>query len=126
MDPVTGIGLFKSIAEATKTIGEIARSVKDHEVKEKLNSVYDTLISLKQDAATLEDENRDLQERLRFKSDEFEFRNPFYYERKYPDRPLCPKCFVENHRVAPMAGPYRATGWYRRCLVCAHTFKVSD
>lgn len=126
MDPAAGISLFGTIAEATKKIAEVARAIKDHEAKGKLNDVYDTLISLKQNAAKLEDENRELKEKLRLKSDEFEFRNPFYYERRYADRPLCPKCFVESERIAPMETPYRATGWYRQCLVCGKTFKVSD
>ena len=46
--------------------------------------VYDTLMSLKREAADLEDENRELKERLRFKNDEFELKNPFWFEHQAP------------------------------------------
>lgn len=135
MDATTGVGLFATIAEAAKKIGDILRAVKDHETKEKLNEVYDTLTSLKQNAANLEDQNRELKERLRFKSEDFEFRRPFYYDKKYPERPLCPRCFVDKEHAAPMGEPspakpreveiYSTTGMYRQCLVCGHPVRVS-
>lgn len=118
MDPVAGLGLFKAIADAGKAISEIAKSVSDREIKQELNRVYDTLISLKQDAASLEDENRELKEKLRFRADDFDFRNPFYYEENFPERPLCPKCFAAE-KVAPMSvAKIGGVRQYRDCLVC--------
>jgi hypothetical protein len=55
-----------------------------------VHDVHDILISLNQAASELEDENSELKEKLRFKRDDFEFRNPFWYEKKHPDRALCP------------------------------------
>jgi hypothetical protein len=118
MDTQAGVTLFNAIATAGKSIYEIAQGTAKLETKQQLMDVYDTLMNLKREAAELEDANRGLKEKLRFKGDDFEFKNPFYYEKKHPDRPLCAKCFA-NEKVAPMAESYRATtGMWRRCLVC--------
>ena len=117
VDPVTGWSLVKTIAEVTKKLYDVAKNLKDHEAKQKVDEVLDKLRDLKQEASVLEDENRGLRERLRFKSDEFEFKNPFWYEKKSSGQPLCAKCFA-NEKIGPMGEPYRASGIYRRCLVC--------
>jgi len=118
VDPITGFSLFKTVAEAAKKIAEVAKDAKDYETKKKLGEVHDILISLKQAASDLEDENRELREQLRFKSDEFEFRNPFSYEKKHPDRALCPKCFAAQ-KIAPVSAPYdNEVAISRKCLAC--------
>src|SRR5215469_18443940 len=76
---------------------KLAKNVKDHEIKHQLDEIGDELRDLKQSASKLEDENRELREKLRFKSDAYEFRTPFYYEKADPkQQPLCPKCFSES------------------------------
>lgn len=65
--------------------------------------VLDKVRELKQSASELEDENRDLREKLRFKSDEYEFRDPYWYHKAHPKRALCPKCFAKEI-AAPMGG----------------------
>src|SRR5205807_9912661 len=52
----------------------------------------------------LEDENRELREKPRFKRGEYEFRTPFSYAKAHPDQPLCPKCLASNG-AAPMGAP---------------------
>ena len=123
MDPATGWTIVKNVADATKKLYDIAKGVKDYETKRQLDGVLDELRGLKQQASDLEDENRNLREQLRFKSDEFEFRNPFHYEKKYPDRPLCAKCFAKQV-IAPMSEPYQADGTWRRCLVCDNRVEI--
>lgn len=118
MDGPTTLTLFNAIATAGKTIYDIAQGTSKLEEKQQLMAVYDTLMNLKRDAAQLEDETRELKEKLRFKSDDFEFKNPFWFDRKHPDRPLCPKCFSKQI-VAPVAVPYRNdVAVWRRCLSC--------
>ncbi len=75
VDPVTGWSLVKSIGGAAKSLYEVARGLKDYETKQRVDEVLDVLRELKQQASELEDENRDLRDKLRFKSDEFEFQN---------------------------------------------------
>ncbi len=123
VDPVTGWSLVKTIAEVTKKLYDLAKNLKDHEAKQKVDEVVDKLRELKQEASVLEDENRGLRERLRFKSDEFEFKNPFWYDKRNPGQPLCAKCFA-NQRIGQMGEPYRASGMYRRCLVCDNSVQI--
>ena len=123
MGAQAGLALFNAIATAGKTIFEIAQGTSKLETKQQLMDVYDSLMSLKREAAELEDSNRDLKEKLRFKTDEFEFKNPFWYEKAHPDRPLCPKCFADK-KIAPMSDAYEASGLFRKCLVCGDYVEV--
>jgi hypothetical protein len=117
-DSQTGLTLFNAIATAGKNIYEIAQGVSKLETKQQLMGVYDTLMDLKKQVADLEDVNRELTLKLRFKSDDFDFRTPFYYEKAHPDRPLCPKCFSE-HKTSPMSEPSSGSdSSWRTCLVC--------
>lgn len=118
MDTQTGLLLFNAMATAGKNLYEIAQGVSKLETKQQLMDVYDTLMNLKRQAADLEDENRNLREQLRFTSDEFEFKLPFWYEKSHPERALCPKCFAKKI-VAPVGQPYDGgTNTYRKCLHC--------
>jgi hypothetical protein len=123
MDAQSGLTLFNAIASAGKAIYEIAQGTSKLETKQQLMDVYDTLMNLKREAANLEDLNRTLQEQLRFKSEEFEFKNPFWYEKTHLDRPLCAKCFA-NERIGPMSDSYEALGQRRHCLVCDNTVQL--
>lgn len=123
VDAQSGLSLFSAIAAAGKSIYDIAQGVGKIETKQQLHSVYDTLMDLKQRAAALEDENRELRAKLHFRSDDFEFRNPFWYEKSHPDRPLCAKCFA-SQTAAPMSEPYEASGTFRRCLVCNNYVEI--
>ena len=118
MDAQAGLTLFNTIATAGKTIYDIAQGTAKLETKQQLMEVYDSLMSLKREAAELEDQNHDLKNKLRFKSDEFEFKNPFWFDKNFPDRALCPKCFSKQI-AAPVSAPYESgnTVW-RQCLSC--------
>jgi hypothetical protein len=73
-----------------------AQSTSKLEEKQQLMAVYDTLMNLKRDAGDMEDTIRDLKEKLRFKRDDFELKNPFWFDKRFPDRALCPKCFSKR------------------------------
>ena len=122
MDPITAWTIAKEAGEITKKLYEFGKSLKDREAKKKVDEILDQLRELKQSASELEDQNRDLREQKRFKSDEYEFRIPFWYDKAHPDRPLCPKCHA-SHIDAPVAAPARGQNpTYRRCLVCMTYF----
>ena len=114
--PMTGLALFNAIATAGKTLYEVTQGVSNLDTKRQLMDVYDTLMNLKREAAELEDENRSLKAKLRFKSDDFEFKNPFWFEKTHPDRPLCPRCFAQEI-AAPMGEPKPGNS-FLYCLVC--------
>ena len=130
MDPVTttttALSLVKTAGEISKKLYEVGKSLKDREAKQQVDEILDQVRELKQSASELEDENRELRERLRFKSDDYEFHTPFYYEKAYPERPLCPKCFAKNI-PAPMDKPgHGCAPNYRVCLVCGYFFQFAS
>jgi hypothetical protein len=122
MEPVTTVTaawtIAKTAGEVSKKLYEFGKSLKDREAKQQVDEILDKLRELKQSASELEDENRELREKLRFKSDAYEFRTPFWYDKAHPDRPLCPMCFAKEI-VAPMGEPGQGCDpRYRRCLAC--------
>jgi hypothetical protein len=129
MGPVTTVTtawtIAKTAGELTKKLYEFGKSLKDREAKQQTDEILDKLRESKQSASELEDENRDLREKLRFKSDDFEFQSPFWYEKAHPERPLCPECFAKQ-TLAPMDEPGRGCNAdYRRCLVCEKPIEVA-
>lgn len=124
MDPITTLTttwtVAKTAGEISKRLYELGKGLKDREAKQHVDEILDKLRELKQSASELEDQNRDLREKLRFKSEDFEFRNPFWYEQGKQEPALCPVCFTKNI-AAPMGLPgYACTDNYRRCLACGN------
>jgi hypothetical protein len=122
MEPVTTVTtawtIAKTAGEISKKLYEFGKGLKEREAKQQVDDILDKVRELKQSASELEDENRDLKEKLRFKSDDFEFKTPFWFEKKHPDRALCPKCFSKQI-VAPVSAPFESgTSIYRHCLSC--------
>jgi hypothetical protein len=78
MDPVTAATttwtIAKTAGEVSKKLYELGKCLRDRDVRQKVDELVDTLREIKQSASDLEDENRDLRQRLRFKSDAYEFR----------------------------------------------------
>lgn len=128
MEPVTTISATLSIAktagEILKRLYDFGKTLRDRDARQQLDEIMDKIRELKQSAYELEDENHVLREKLRFKSEEYEFRTPFYYHTAESDRPLCPKCFASNI-PAPMGEPGQGcSSNYRRCLVCKNSVQV--
>ncbi len=99
---------------------ELQKSLKDREAKQRVDEMLDQLRELRQSASELEDQNRELREKLRFKSDAYEFRNPFWYDKTNANQPLCPKCFAKQI-PAPMGKAQSGMGGGHPscfCLVC--------
>jgi hypothetical protein len=128
MEPVTTVttawSIAKTAGEISKKLYNFAKSLKDREDKQQVDEILNELRELKQSASELEDENRDLREKLRFKSEDYEFRSPFWYDKAKADQPLCPKCFA-NKIAAPMGEPGQGCNThYRVCLVCRNPLEV--
>jgi hypothetical protein len=128
MEPISTVttawGIAKTAGEISKKLYEFGKNLKDRDAKQHVDEIVDKLRELKQSASELEDENRSLREALRFKSDEYEFRNPFYYHKSNPNRALCAMCFSKKIE-APMGEQGMNCGDHRRrCLVCGNIFDV--
>jgi len=130
MEPITtvtgALTLVKSAAEVSKKLNEVWKGLKDRESKQQIEAILDNLHDLKQSAAKLEDDNRELRERLRFKSDYYVFRTPFWYAKDNPELALCSKCFAQQ-MAAPMGEPGQGCNEsYRRCLACQNIVQVAE
>lgn len=103
----------KEIADIVKKLGNI--------------ELYRKIVELEGEVIELTRENHTLTEKLRFRNDEFEFKNPFHYQKAHPDRPLCAKCFAKE-KIGQMSEPYEGAnrGLWRRCLVCDNSVKVEQ
>lgn len=101
----TAWSIAKTAGEISKKLYELGKSLKDRDTRQQVDEIVDRLRGLKQSASELEDENRELRERLRFDSEEYQFHTPFWYHKtNQPSQPLCPKCFA-NKVAAPMGEP---------------------
>jgi hypothetical protein len=130
MEPFTTVTtawtIAKTAGEISKKLYEVGKGLKDRDTKHKVDEIIDKLRELKQSASELEDENRELREKLRFKSDDYEFRTPFYFHRSRPNQPLCVKCFAKKIE-APMGEPGRGCSpYYCCCLVCGDYVLTKD
>jgi hypothetical protein len=130
MEPVTTVTtawtIAKTAGEISKKLYDFGKSLKDRDAKQQVDEILDKVRDLKQSASELEDENRELREKLRFKSDDYDFRPPFWYDKAHPENALCPKCFA-NNIAAPMGGMGQSCGAERRrCLVCFSIFDVGS
>jgi hypothetical protein len=81
---VEPISIVTGVIGIGDRVYKLAKNVKDHEIKHKLDEIGDELRDLKQSASKLEDENRELREKLRFKSEDYDFRDPFWYDKAHP------------------------------------------
>jgi hypothetical protein len=85
MEPFTTVTtawtIAKTAGEISKKLYEVGKGLKDRDTKHQVDEIIDKLRELKQSASELEDENRELRQKSRFKSDEFVFRNPFWYHK---------------------------------------------
>jgi hypothetical protein len=124
---VTGtFSLVKAAREISDQLHDLTKRVKDRETKQEIEHVLDKVSDLKHSAARLEDENRDLLEKLRFKSDDYKFETPFWYPKDNPELAFCPKCFAQQ-TLGPMGAPGQGCNdAYRRCLVCYNMVQVAE
>ncbi len=65
--------IAKTAAEISKKLFELGKTLKDREAKQHVDEIVDSLRDLKHRASDLEDENRELRDKLRFKSDDYNF-----------------------------------------------------
>ena len=127
MEPVTTFTtawtVVKTAGDITKKLNEVWKNLKDREAKHQVEEILDKVHELKQEAAALEDENRELRGKLRFKSDVYEFHTPFWYDKAHPDRALCPKCHAKQ--IDGQMGESEDSRC-RQCLVCGEVISVYD
>ncbi len=125
-DPTKAWAIAKTAADVTKKLFTFGKNLKDRDEKNQVDEMLEALRDLQQSAWELEQENRELREQLRFKSDDYVFRTPFRYHKDRPDEPLCMKCFAKGVVAQMGEQGFTCTAGNRRCLVCGHPEQVSQ
>jgi hypothetical protein len=124
-DPSKAWEIAKTVAQVSTKVFNFRKTLKTSEEKNQVDEILDTLSELKQSAGELEDENRALRDKLRFKSDDYIFKTPFRYHKDRPDVALCMKCFAANIEAPMGEAGFGCTKEFRRCLVCDGAEQVS-
>jgi hypothetical protein len=125
-DPTKAWAIAKAVGELITKAVNFRKRLKSSEEKREVDEILDALRDLKHSASELEDQNRELREKLRFKNDDYEFRSPFRYRKDRPEQPLCARCFA-NQTEGPMGEQGRGCPEScRKCLVCGKETQVKD
>ncbi len=130
MEPITtvtsALTIAKTAGELIKKLIDFGKGLSDRNEKRQVEEMLVTLRDLKQSASELEDQNRELREKLRFKSDDYVFLTPFRYHQDRLDQPLCVKCFAKNVEAQMGEEGVGCTQGNRSCLVCGDVVEVSQ
>ena len=121
----TAVGLVNGTISLLKQAREAAKSSEDHDLKDKLNEIYDTFLELKELIVSLREENSDLKRRFAEKASVTRNNvSGFYYESGDTD-PLCPICWEKDERKVHLRPPITKTSGIavRKCLVCKHELR---
>jgi hypothetical protein len=128
-DPIT-LGLAATaVSMVNGTIGllkeakEAAKRSDDHDLKDKLSEVYDSVLELKEVIGNLREENADLRKCLQTRANlKWDSRRKLYFAEGDPD-PYCPACMDLNGTQMRLQPEYFKGSLYRHvCKVCHNTF----
>lgn len=122
-DAVTATQMVGSVVSTVKSLRDWAKSSGNHELNQRAGDVFDSLNDLRQRVLDLDEENRNLKVELAKRADIDGPVPPhgYYFDKRYPEAPLCPKCYQskENPRIGYMTTPSAGSfGTSRRCQLC--------
>jgi len=112
----TAAGLVNSTIGLLKEARNAAKSSEDHDLKEKLNDVYDAVLELKEVIGSLREENSDLRKELDARARmKWDTRSKLYFIEGDPD-PFCPACVDRDGKQIRLQPSVNGMGWI--CKVC--------
>jgi len=126
VDPVTAWTIAKTAGEISKKLYELGKGLKDREQQQKVDEIVDKLRDLKQLASELEDENREVREKLSSRATTTIFGLPFGIQKTSL---TCP--FARSVLLRALLPQWENSTWtapgrpYRTCLVCNNFFRYS-
>src|ERR1700722_9967270 len=125
----TAIGLLKNTTEALSALRERAQRSKDIDIKDQINTLYDSVLSLKEVISRLLDENKDLRSQLEQQQHPPELpkirqvgETNYYF--KGDEGPFCQPCYDLTGKLIPLAPQKTQQGGtvFRTCRVCNKLF----
>src|ERR1700678_4454597 len=94
----TAVGLVNGTISLLKEARESAKRSDDHDLKDKLSEVFDSVLELKEVIGNLREENMELRKRLETRASlKFDTKLKLYFAENDPD-PFCPACFDLHSR----------------------------
>jgi hypothetical protein len=116
---------MKSAGDLYSKADALYHSVKDRESKAQVATLMDGIQALKTAAIALEEENRELKEKLRFRSEDYTFDGHFFYRKDQPGIPYCPGCHAE-FKDSAMSPVVVAAVPHRLCYGCRKPVDLRD
>jgi hypothetical protein len=122
---VTAAQMVASVVSTVKAARDLAKDISNHELKEKIGDIYKGLNDLRQRILDLDEENRNLKAELAKRAETDGPVPPFgyYFDKRHPDSPLCPKCYQSSDSRLAFMGPQEPWGngaLRRKCQLCGH------
>lgn len=123
----TAVSLVNGTIGLLKEAREAAKRSDDHDLKNKLSAVYDSVLELKETINSLREENSALKKQLMSKETlKWDPDKRVYFAEGDPD-PFCPICLDKNGLQVRLH-PQFSNGivWQYDCKVCKNWFNVED
>jgi hypothetical protein len=122
----TAVGLVNGTISLLKEARASAKGSDDHDLKGKLNEVFDSVLELKEVIGGLRDENDKLRERLEARAKlKWDANEKLYFADGDPD-PFCPACLDLKGNQIRLHQPFLGKNVHRKyeCNVCTNGFGV--
>jgi uncharacterized small protein (DUF1192 family) len=123
----TAVSLVNGTIGLLKEAREAAKRSDDHDLKDKLSDVYDSVLELKETINNLREENAELKKQLSSKETlKWDSSKRVYFAESDPD-PFCPIC-LDQKSLQVRLHPQFSNGvvWKYDCKVCKNYFIVED
>jgi uncharacterized small protein (DUF1192 family) len=123
----TAVSLVNGTIGFLKEARDAAKRSDDHDLKDGLSAVYDSVLELKEVIGNLRDENAELLKRLQTRAAlKWDSRTKLYFAEEDPD-PFCPACMDLNGvqiRLQPVLDDGQL--WRYDCKVCKNFYIVNS
>ena len=123
----TAVGLVNSTIGLLKEARAGAKQSHDHDLKDKLNEVYDAFLELKEVISNLREENEGLKKQLETRANiKWDTKLKLYFAEGDPD-PFCPACMDLTHKQVRLHPHYVSNSrsgsvWKYECKICKSQF----
>ncbi len=124
----TAVSLVNGTIGLLKEARESAKRSDDHDLKDKLSEVFDSVLELKEVIGNLRDENRELRKRLETRASlKWDSEHKLYFADGDPD-PFCPACMDLNGRQIRLQPAYYSSNvlWKYECKVCRNDYVMNQ
>jgi hypothetical protein len=124
----TAVSLVNGTIGLLKEARESAKRSDDHDLKDKLSEVFDSVLELKEVIGNLREENAGLRKRLDTRANlNWNSKLRLYFAEGDPD-PFCPSCLDLNGRQIRLFPHFWKSGLLSRyeCKICKNDFTVNE